>query len=147
MKVIFQQDVKGQGKKGQVKEVSEGYARNFLFPRGLAVEATSSNLKITEQKKQSEERRSKQEYEEAQKLARQLSELTVRLKAKAGEGGRLFGAVTSKQIAEELAKQNFRVDKKKIMLDEPIRSLGVTEVQIKVYPEVTAKIRVQVTEE
>jgi large subunit ribosomal protein L9 len=147
MKVIFQKDVKGQGKKGEMKDVSEGYARNFLFPKGLAIEASQSNVKIVQQKKASDEKKKQDEREEATKLAEQLSQTTVQLKAKSGEGGRLFGAITSKQIAEQLAKLNFKIDKRKIILDEPIRSLGVTEVQIKIYSEIHAELKVHVIEE
>lgn len=147
MKVIFQQDVKGQGKKGQVKEVSEGYARNFLFPKGLAVEASTGNVKAVEQQKASEGKKKEKEREEAKALADKLSAMTVTLKAKAGEGGRLFGAITSKQIAEALEKQKVSIDKRKIELDEPIRTLGVTKVSVKLYPEVHGELSVQVIEE
>lgn len=100
MKVIFLKDVKGQGKKGEVKNVSDGYARNYLIPRGLAVEATEGNLKTLEAQKRSEAKRKAQELAEAKALAEKLEKTTVTIAAKAGEGGRLFGAVTSKQIAE-----------------------------------------------
>jgi large subunit ribosomal protein L9 len=111
MKVIFIKDMKGQGKKGEVKEVSEGYATNFLFPRGVARPATEGNMKTLEQQQASEQKRKAQEKEEAQVLGKKLEEMTVVLKAKAGEGGRLFGAITSKQIAEALAGHNFYFDK------------------------------------
>jgi large subunit ribosomal protein L9 len=148
MKVIFLADVKGQGKKGEVKNVSEGYARNFLLARGLAVEASGGNVKSLEQQKASEDKKKKQELEDAKKFAQKLEQLTVQLKAKAGESGRLFGAITSKQIAEQLeATTGIKVDKRKIELNEPIRSLGVTQVPIKVHTDVIAKLKVQVTEE
>jgi ribosomal protein L9 len=147
MKVIFLQDVKGQGKKGEVKDVSEGYARNFLFPRGLAKEASQGNLKTLEVQKQSEARRKQQEKEEAEALGKRLDAMTVVIKAKAGDGGRLFGAITSKQVAEALAKEGIDVDKRKIELDEPIRTLGVTKVPVKLHPQVRATLSVQVTEE
>jgi large subunit ribosomal protein L9 len=147
MKVIFLQDVKGQGKKGEVKDVSEGYARNFLLPRGLAKEASQGNLKTLEVQKQSEERRKQQEKQEAEALGKQLDAMTVVIRAKAGEGGRLFGAITSKQVSEALAKEGIEVDKRKIELDEPIRTLGVTKVPIKLHPQVRATLSVQVTEE
>lgn len=148
MKVIFIKDVKGQGKKGQIKEVSEGYASNFLLPRGMARPATEGNMKTLENQTAAELRRKEQEKEEAQKLGEKLSELALTLKAKAGEGGRLFGAITSKQIAEALTKQNgITIDKRKIELDEPIRHLGTTQVQVKLHTEVKAVLKVQVTEE
>ncbi|MCG0314481.1 MAG: 50S ribosomal protein L9 [Calditerricola sp.] len=147
MKVIFLKDVKGQGKKGEVKTVSDGYARNYLIPRGLAVEATESNLKILEAQKRSEAKRKAQELAEAKALAEKLEKTTVTIAAKAGEGGRLFGAVTSKQIAEALAKQGLAVDKKKILLDEPIRALGTVRVPVKLHPDVTVQLAVTVVEE
>ncbi|NGM81966.1 50S ribosomal protein L9 [Paenibacillus sp. 7124] len=148
MKVIFIKDVKGQGKKGQIKEVSEGYATNFLLPRGMARPATEGNMKTLENQTAAEVRRKEQEKEEAQKLGEKLSDLSLTLKAKAGEGGRLFGAITSKQIAEALTKQNgITIDKRKIELDEPIRHLGTTQVQVKLHTEVKAVLKVQVTEE
>jgi len=147
MKVIFLKDVKGQGKKGEVKTVSDGYARNYLIPRGLAVEATESNLKTLEAQKRSEAKRKAQELAEAKALAEKLEKTTVTIAAKAGEGGRLFGAVTSKQIAEALAKQGLAVDKKKILLDEPIRALGTVRVPVKLHPDVTVQLAVTVVEE
>ncbi|GEN34668.1 MULTISPECIES: 50S ribosomal protein L9 [Aneurinibacillus] len=147
MKVIFLQDVKGQGKKGEVKEVSEGYARNFLLKKGLAKEATAGNLKMQEAHKKSEEKRKKEELEQAKKLAKIMEETTITIKAKSGEGGRLFGGVSTKQIAEELKKANFKVDKRKIELPEPIRTLGYTNVPIKLHQEVTATVKVHVVEE
>ena len=147
MKVIFLKDVKGQGKKGEVKEVAEGYARNFLIPRGLVTPASDSNLKQLAQQNKAEQKKKQQEKEEAEKLAKKLEELTVEFRAKTGEGGRLFGSITGKHIAEELEKKNISIDKRKIQLDEPIRTLGVTFVPVKVHPEVTAKLKVQVLEE
>jgi large subunit ribosomal protein L9 len=147
MKVIFLKDVKGQGKKGEVKEVAEGYARNFLIPRGLVTPASDSNLKQLAQQNKAEQKKKQQEKEEAEKLAKKLEELTIEFRAKTGEGGRLFGSITGKHIAEELEKKNISIDKRKIQLDEPIRTLGVTLVPVKVHPEVTAKLKVQVREE
>ncbi|KGE20013.1 50S ribosomal protein L9 [Paenibacillus wynnii] len=148
MKVIFMKDVKGQGKKGQVKEVSEGYAANFLLPRGLVRPATDGNVKTLENQAAAEQRKKDNEKEEAQNLANKLNELTLNMKAKAGEGGRLFGAITSKQIAETLASvQGIVIDKRKIELSEPIRHLGVIQVIVKLHTEVKATLKVQVTEE
>lgn len=148
MKVIFIKDVKGQGRKGQVKEVSEGYATNFLLPRGLARPATDGNMKTLENQAAAEQRRKEEEKAEAQALGKKLDELTVALKAKSGEGGRLFGAITSKQVAETLASAHgISLDKRKIEMNEPIRHLGVTQVTVKLHPEVKATLKVQVTEE
>mgnify|MGYP001189168577 CR=1 FL=1 len=147
MKVIFLQDVKGQGKKGEIKEVSDGYVRNFLLPRGLVAPASEANLKMLEHQKLSEQRRKEKEKEEAQALAAKLEQTTVVIKAKAGEGGRLFGSVTSKQIAEELEKQGIRIDRRKIAMDDAIRTLGVTVVAVKLHPDVTGKLNVHVVEQ
>ncbi|QDY84854.1 50S ribosomal protein L9 [Paenibacillus polymyxa] len=147
MKVIFIKDMKGQGKKGQVKEVSDGYAANFLLPRGIARPATEGNMKTLENQNAAEEKRKQEEKEEAQVLGKKLEEATIQLKAKAGEGGRLFGAITSKQIAEAVAKTGIKLDKRKIELEEPIRTLGVTQMTVKLHPEVKATLKVQVTEE
>ena len=147
MKVIFLQDVKGQGKKGEVKEVSEGYVRYFLLPKGLAKLASDGNLKTLELQSASELKRKEKEKENAQALAARLEAMTIVVKTKAGEGGKLFGAITSKQIAEALETQGHKVDKRKLELEEPIRTLGVTEVMLKLHPEVKAKLRVQAAEE
>jgi large subunit ribosomal protein L9 len=148
MKVIFLQDVKGRGKKGEIKNVADGYAHNFLFKKNLAIEATPGNLKALEAQKKKEAELAKQELENAKQLKEVLENMTVELKAKAGEGGRLFGSVTSKQIAEELNKTHqIKIDKRKIELDDAIRSLGYTNVPIKLHPEVTAVLKVHVTED
>jgi len=148
MKVILLQDVKGQGKKGDIVNVSDGYARNFLFPKGLAQEANSKNLAEWENKKKAEVLKKQREFEESRKLADRLSKLTVTIKAKSGENGKLFGSVTSKEIADELKKQhNIELDKKKIVLPEPIKNLGTFSLEVKVYPEVSGKLTVKVEEE
>lgn len=147
MKVIFLKDVKGQGKKGEIKEVSEGYAQNFLIPRGLVRPATDGNVKTLENQTAAEAKRKEREKEEAAELGKKLEEMTVTLKAKAGEGGRLFGAITSKQVAEALEKAGIKIDKRKIEMHDPIRSLGVTQVPVKLHPEVKSTVKVQVTEE
>lgn len=148
MKVIFIKDVKGQGKKGQVKEVSEGYASNFLLPRGLVRPATDGNVKTLENQTAAEQRRKDNEKEEAQQLGKKIDELSLTMKAKAGEGGRLFGAITSKQIAETLASTaGITIDKRKIELGEPIRHMGTFQVTVKLHTEVKATLKVQVTEE
>lgn len=148
MKVIFQQDVKGQGKKGEVKEVSEGYARNFLFPRKLAVVASTGNLNTLKERERREEERKKEELSRSRQLAEKLEQTEITLHTKSGEGGRLFGSITSKQISQYLKKEyDLQVDKKKIQLSEPIRTLGVTKVPVKLHPKVTATLSVQVLDE
>lgn len=148
MKVIFLKDVKGQGKKGEIKEVSEGYAVNFLFKQGLAVPANKGNVKALENQKQAEAKKKEEEKQQAEQLAERLKEITVQLKGKAGEGGRLFGSITTKQIADELKKQfNIEIDRRKMQLPEPIRSLGATHIPVKLYPGVTGTLKVHVVEE
>ncbi|WP_077623752.1 50S ribosomal protein L9 [Sediminibacillus massiliensis] len=148
MKVIFVKDVKGKGKKGEVKNVSDGYARNYLLKNNMAVEATGGNMKALEAQKNKEKQQEQEEVNEAKRLKEQLADLTVELKAKSGEGGRLFGSITSKQIAEELKKTHkIKLDKRKIELDNPIRAMGYTNVPVKIHPEVTGTVKVHVTEE
>ncbi|QJX74787.1 50S ribosomal protein L9 [Priestia megaterium] len=148
MKVIFLKDVKGKGKKGEVKNVSDGYAHNFLLKNGYAVEATGGNVKVLEAQKNREQKDAAAELQANKELKATLEELTVELKAKSGEGGRLFGSITSKQIAEELKKKhNIKVDKRKIELNDAIRALGYTNVPVKLHPEVTANVKVHVTEQ
>ncbi len=147
MKVIFLQDVKGQGKKGEIKEVSEGYARNFLLPKGVVKLATDGAKKTLDLQVASAQKKKDNEKNEFKELAARLSEMTVVIKAKAGEGGRLFGAITSKQIAEALELQKITIDKRKIELDDPIRVLGTTKVTVKLYPDVKGTLNVQVVEE
>ncbi|MDN4071445.1 MULTISPECIES: 50S ribosomal protein L9 [Fictibacillus] len=147
MKVVFLQDVKGKGKKGEVKNVSEGYARNYLLPNKLATEATKGALSVVEGQKKSEEKKAAAVLEEAKQLKEKLSKMEVEIKTKSGEGGRVFGSVTSKQIADGLKKMNVTIDKRKIDLTNPIRSLGYTNVPVKLHPEVTGTIKVHVVEE
>lgn len=147
MKVIFIKDMKGQGKKGEVKEVSEGYATNFLIPRGVARPATDGNMKTLEQRRGFRGEAQGSGEGRSTGARQKLEEMTVVLKAKAGEGGRLFGAITSKQIAEALAGQKIKIDKRKIELSDPIRSLGVTQIPVKPHPDVKATLKVQITEE
>lgn len=145
MKVILNQDVKGQGKKGDLINVSDGYARNFLLPKNLAKEATKENLNVMQGQKESQEYRKQKELEEAQDLQKKIAELTVNIKAKAGENGKLFGSVTSKEIAEELKMQHhIKLDKKKFVLPDGIKTLGVTQVDIKLHPGVVGKLKVMV---
>lgn len=148
MKVIFLKDVKGKGKKGEIKNVADGYAQNFLFKQGLAIEATPANLKALEAQKNKEKRQAEEELAKAKQLKEQLERLTVQLFAKAGEGGRLFGSITSKQIAEALQSQHqIKIDKRKIELEDAIRALGYTNVPVKLHPEVTATLKVHVSEQ
>lgn len=147
MKVIFLKDVKGQGKAGEVKDLSEGYVRNFLLPKGLVKIASAGNIKTLEVQNASEQKRKDQEKEKAIELGKKLEELTVQVKAKSGEGGRLFGAITSKQIVDALAAQGIKIDKRKVELGEPIRTLGVTQVAIKLHVDVKANVKIQVVEE
>ena len=148
MKVILQQDVKGQGKKGQMIEVSEGYARNFLLPKKLAIAATTdaiNTMNLKEKARKAEEARLKAEAEET---AKKLKDIIVKLTAKAGNGGRLFGAVTTKEISEGLKKQ-FSIDipKQKLVLDDPIKAFGTYHVKAKLGFEVSGTVAVMVTEE
>jgi large subunit ribosomal protein L9 len=148
MKVIFLKDVKGTGKKGEVKNVADGYAQNFLIKQGFAVEASNANVSSLNAQKKKQEQEAVVELEQMQQLKKSLEELTVQLSAKSGEGGRLFGSVTSKQIADELKKShNIKLDKRKFELPDGIRSLGFTNVPVKLHPEVTATVKVQVTEQ
>jgi large subunit ribosomal protein L9 len=148
MEVILLRDVKGQGKEGEVIKVSDGYARNFLLPKGYAILATEGGKKkIKEQTARLLQKR-QSEKEKATRLARRISDVKVELKVKAGENGKLFGSVTGKDIAEALEKQHkITVDKKKIVMPEPIKNIGDFEVEIKIYPEVTARLTVGISAE
>ncbi len=147
MKVIFLKDVKGQGKKGEVKNVADGYAHNFLIKKGLAVEATPANISKLNAQKKREAKEAAEELAKAKQLKEELEKITVELTAKAGEGGRLFGSVTSKQIADALSKDfQIKIDKRKIELPDAIRSLGYTKVPVKLHPEVIATLNVHVKE-
>lgn len=148
MKVILLEDVKSQGKKDEIINVSDGYARNVLFAKNLAVEATKKNLNDLKLKKAHEAKVAQQEYEEALALAKELEDKMVTLKLKTGEGGRTFGSISSKEIAKAAKSQlNYDLDKKKFVLDEAIKTLGNHEIKIKIHPKVTGKLIVKVTEE
>ena len=146
MKVILQQDVRGQGKKGQMVEVSDGYARNFLLPRKLAVLATAENVNTMKQQEKARKAQEAAEKAEAEALSKKLEGLTVKVAAKAGEGGRLFGAVTAKEISECLSQQHGVNAKAKLVLDEPIKSCGGYQVKAKLGYEVTGMVNVVVVE-
>ncbi len=147
MKVILLQDVKALGKKGQIVDVSDGYARNFVLPKKVGVEATDKNRNELKLQKQHEDKLAAQRLAEAKELAARLDALTIEVTMKAGENGKVFGSVASKEIAEQAARQHgLTLDKKKIVLEEPIRSFGAHEVAIKLHPEVTGKLHVKVKE-
>ncbi len=148
MKVILTQDVKSQGKKGDLINVSDGYARNFLLRQGLAKEATKQNLAELEGKNESVAYRKNQEELRAQGISERLKEITVNISAKAGAGGKLFGSVTSKDVAEALKSQfNIDIDKRKIELaDGGIKTLGVTTVRVNLYPKIKGEFKVNITE-
>lgn len=147
MKVILLDDVKNVGKKGQLINASEGYAKNFLFPRKLAVEATKANINELELKKKAEDKRKEQEYQEASALGKELEEKKIIIAVKTGENGKLFGSVTNKEISAALEDQTgLKIDKKKIVLEEPFRMIGERHVTIKLHPKVTAELTVQITE-
>ena len=148
MKVIFLEDVKGKGVKGDVKDVSVGYAQNFLLKNKLAIEATPANLSKLKGQKKLDEKNAAQELEEAKLLKVEVEKVTVEMKAKSGEGSRLFGSITSKQIADELfKKEKIKVDRRRMDLPEPIRSLGYTNIPIRIHQDVTATLKVHVIEE
>ena len=148
MKVILTQDVKGQGKKDQIIEVSDGYARNFLIPRKLAIIANAQAMNEAKNKEASKQHKIEVEKEEAKNLAKQLESITVKIVEAAGNDNRLYGAVTSKDISEKLAKDhNITIDKKKIVRPEPIKSFGTYKLEVKLYTsEITGSINVVVTD-
>ena len=148
MKVILLEDVKALGKKGQVVNVSDGYARNLLLPKKLGVEATGKNMNDLKLQNKHADKVAQEQYEAAQDLAEHLKDQIVTVTIKAGEGGRTFGSVSTKEISAAVKKQlDLDLDKKKMVLHDPIRSLGTFEVPVKLHPKVTATLRVKVTEE
>ena len=144
MKVLLLKDVKKIGKKGEVLEVKEGYARNFLIPNGMAVEASGGALKQVEEGKKAQDRKKSKEKEEAETLSQKFGTLSLVIRHKAGEENKLFGSITSAEIADALAAKGMEIDKKKIFLDEPIRHVGRHEVKVKLHPDVTAVLSVTV---
>ncbi|MDD4568665.1 MAG: 50S ribosomal protein L9 [Tepidanaerobacteraceae bacterium] len=147
MKVILLEDVKKLGKKGDLVNVADGYARNYLLPRNLVEEATSGSIKQLKQEKTALENKKQRQKEEAQQIAGKISKTSVTLNVKSGDQGKLFGSVTSKDISEALKKQHkIDIDRRKIELSEPIKSLGNYEVSIKLAPEVEAKLTVKIIE-
>ena len=148
MKVILLDNIKGVGKKDEVINASDGYARNFLFPKKLAVEANNENMNKLKAKKQSEQYKKDIEEENAQKIAQKLDTINLNIKVKAGENGKIFGGVTSKEISEELKKQyKIDVDKKKIVLNENIKNIGSFDINIRLYEGVIGKLKVKVISE
>ena len=147
MKVILQQDVKGQGKKGQLIDVSDGYGRNFLLAKKLAVLATPENLNTMKQQEKAKKAQEAAEKAEAEATAKKLESITVKVAAKAGEGGRLFGAVTAKEVAEALSAQHgITINKAKLVQDEPIKACGTYKLKAKLGYEVVGTVSVMVTE-
>jgi len=147
MEVILLQDVKSLGKKGDIVKVSDGYARNFIFPKKLGVEKNAKSLNDLKLQKAAEEKRRLEVLEEAKTLGEEIKKQSVTLKIKSGEGGRTFGSVSTKEIAAALKEQlKLDIDKKKLVLPEPIRTLGTTMVPVKLHPEVTVELTVKVVE-
>ena len=147
MKVILTQDVRGQGKRGQMIEVSDGYARNFLLPRKLAQEATADNINTMRMNDKATQERQAKERAEALELRNRMKDMTVAPPAKGGGAGRLFGSVTNTEVSEALAKQaGIQLDKRKIVLDEPIKSVGVYTVKCKLGYEINAELKIEVKE-
>lgn len=147
MKVIFLKDVKGTAKKGELKEVSDGYARNFLLKQGLAKEANAVNVNDHKMQEKGKEIKAQREEDEARALAEKIKGTKIELFTKAGESGRLFGAITNKDIADELNKKlKLDIDKKRVLLDEPIKNLGAVEIEIKLHQRVSTKITVDIKE-
>lgn len=147
MEVILLEDVKALGKKGELVKVNDGYARNFILKKNLGIEATAKNLNELKLQKANEEKRQKELLEEAQGFAKELSEKTVEVKMKLGEGGKVFGSVSTKEISTAAKEQlGYDIDKKKMHLADPIKSIGTYHVEIKIHPKVTAKLKVNVKE-
>ncbi|MGA2589246.1 MAG: 50S ribosomal protein L9 [Bryobacteraceae bacterium] len=147
MEVILREDIERLGSRGQVVKVADGYARNFLLPKRLAVAATDSNRKIVEQERQAHLRREAKQKGEAEDLSKLLNGVTVTIAQKAGENDQLFGSVTSKDVADALAQKNFTIDRRKVQLDEPIKQLGEFKVPVRLHRDVTAEVTVQVVKE
>ena len=145
MKVILIEDVKSLGKKGQIVEINDGYARNFVLPKKLGLEATPKNLNDLKLKKQNDEKVAAENLAEAKAMAEKLAAVTVNAQVKVGEGGKTFGSVSSKEISEELEKQHkIKIDKKIIVVKDPIKNVGKYTVAVKLHPEVTAELKVNV---
>ncbi len=147
MKVILLEDVKSLGKKGDLVEVNDGYARNFILAKKLGLEATAKNMNDLKLKRAHQDKLAAQRLEEAKAFAEELKKLQITLKIKAGEGGRLFGSISSKEIAQAVKEQlDLEIDKKKLVLPSPIKAVGTTMVPIKLHPQVTGELKVIVQE-
>lgn len=145
MKVILKEDVKGTGKSGDIVNVSDGYARNMLFPRKLAIEATKANINAVNRQKAAVNARIAEEREEAIKIKKELEGKKFVIKTKAGDGNKLFGSITTMNIAEAISSESkYQIDKRKIVLDKPIKETGISEIQVKLYPEISATIKVEI---
>ncbi|MEW6068191.1 MAG: 50S ribosomal protein L9 [Nitrospirota bacterium] len=147
MKVILKSDVNNVGKMGEIVNVSDGYARNYLVPKGLAVEANTKNIKLVDHQKRMILEKAKKVRNVAQEMSNKISSMTLLIKANAGEEGRLFGSVTTMDIAELLKKEGVEIDKKKITLDEPIKRLGTYSVNIKLHSDISTQVALQVVQE
>lgn len=147
MEIILLQDVKTLGKKGEIVNVNDGYARNFILPKKLGIEASNKNINDLKLKKANEEKKQKEMFEEAKALSERIQKSVVEVKIKAGEGGRTFGAISSKEISKAIAEQlSLDLDKKKLQLPEPIKTIGTHTVLIKLHKDVTAELKVKVIE-
>ncbi|HUO27965.1 MAG TPA: 50S ribosomal protein L9 [Bryobacteraceae bacterium] len=147
MEVILREDIDRLGSRGQVVKVADGYARNFLLPKRMAVAATDANRKIVEQERQAHLRREAKQKSEAEDLAKLITGVTVTIAQKAGENDQLFGSVTSKDVADALAQQNYTIDRRKVLLEEPIKQLGEFKVPVRLHKDVTAEVTVLVVKE
>lgn len=147
MKVILRQDIRGLGNQGDVKDVSDGHARNFLLPRNMVWEANNSNLKLLEKEKAKFEKRKLETLQAAKDQAAEIEKLSATIEVKAGEGGKLFGSVTNADIAGALEAKGHKIDKHNILLDNPIKEVGVFSVGVKLHPDVTAKAKIWIVEE
>ena len=145
MRVILKAEVRGLGRTGEIKDVADGYARNYLLPKGLAIEATGGELKLLAQERQSERTQKDRAYQDAEDLAKRVGEVTLVFKLKAGEQGKTFGSVTAKEVADALKKEaKAEIDKTKIVLHEPLRSLGVHKVEVRLLSDVRANVTVAI---
>jgi len=147
MKIILKEDIKKIGKMGQIVDVADGFARNYLVPKGLAIEANTKNIRSVEHEKKIVHERARKLKDSAQDLSSKISAMAITIKAKAGEEGKLFGSVTTMDIAEALHNEGIEIDKKRISLEEPIKRLGSYPVNIKLHPDVSVQLIIQVIEE
>ena len=147
MEVILREDIERLGSRGQVVKVADGYARNFLLPKRLAVAATDANRKIVEQERQAHLRREAKQKSEAEDLSKLMTGVVVTIAQTAGENDQLFGSVTSKDVADALAQKNFTIDRRKVLMEEPIKQLGEFKVPVRLHRDVTTEVTVQVVKE